>query len=47
MVVGKLVVDLVRQVEEEMAWKGHLEDDCQNLIQATEAFERGRRRLRG
>ena len=38
------MVDLVRQVEEEMVWKGHLEDDCQNLIQATEAFEQATRK---
>ena len=44
MVARELVVDLVRQVEEEMVWKGHLEDDCQHLVQATEAFERTTRK---
>ena len=38
------MVDLVRQVEEEMVWKGHLEDDCQHLVQATEDFERTTRK---
>ena len=46
MVVRELKVDLARQVEEEMAWKVQLEneDDCQNMIQITEAFERTTRK---
>ena len=36
------LVDLARQVEEEMTWRVQLEDgeDCQNLVQVTEAFEK-------
>jgi len=36
------LVGLARQVEEEMVWKVQLEDreECQDLIQSTEAFKR-------
>ena len=40
------LVDLARQVEEEMTWRVQLEHEveCRNLIQATEAFERTTRK---
>ena len=46
MVVRELIVDPARQVEEEMAWKVKLENenDCRNLVQITEAFERATRK---
>ena len=46
MIDRDLLVDLARQVEEEMTWKVQLEEgeDCHNLVQITEAFEKTTRR---
>ena len=46
MMLRELVIDMVRQVVEEVAWKVHLENehDCRNLAEATETFERATRK---
>ena len=46
MMAREYLVSLARQVEEEMIWWVQLEDrdECQDLIQTTEAFERSTRK---
>ena len=46
MMARDLVVDLAREVEEEMSWKIELEEDKDGLIKVAESFERATRKER-